>query len=203
MRRLWIIFSQTATICLAVLFVIATLKPEWLPTRAGLVPESMRIALVQQEVPPGSVPGAVRPDSYNDAVRKAAPSVVNIFTTKEVRVARNPLLNDPVLRRFFGGQLGDETQRASSLGSGVIVSSSGYILTNNHVVEAADEIEVALATARSCSPRSSAATRRPTSRCCASKRERPAGDHLRLLGHAARRRHRAGDRQSASASARR
>jgi len=147
MRRLWIIFSQTATICLAVLFVIATLKPEWLPSRAGLVPESMRIALVQQEVHTGATAGAAaggtRPDSYNDAVRKAAPSVVNIFTSKEVKVPRNPLLNDPVLRRFFGGQLGDETQRASSLGSGVIVSPAGYILTNHHVVNAADEIEVA------------------------------------------------------------
>jgi len=143
MRRLWIIFSQTATICLAVLFVIATLKPEWLPSRAGLVPESMRVATVQQEVQTGTAAGGARPDSYHDAVRKAAPSVVNIFTSKEVRVPRNPLLNDPVLRRFFGGQLGDETQRASSLGSGVIVSPSGYILTNHHVVNAADEIEVA------------------------------------------------------------
>ena len=143
MRRLWIIFSQTATICLAVLFVISTLKPEWLPSRAGLVPESMRVALVQQEVHPGTATGGARPDSYHDAVRKAAPSVVNIFTSKEVRVPRNPLLNDPVLRRFFGGQLGDETQRASSLGSGVIVSPAGYILTNHHVINAADEIEVA------------------------------------------------------------
>jgi Do/DeqQ family serine protease len=143
MRRLWIIFSQTATICLAVLFVIATLKPEWLPSRAGLMPESMRVATVQQEVQTGAAAGTARPDSYNDAVRKAAPSVVNIFTTKEVKVSRNPLLNDPVLRRFFGGQLGDETQRASSLGSGVIVSPAGYILTNHHVVNAADEIEVA------------------------------------------------------------
>ena len=143
MRRLWIIFSQTATICLALLFVVSTLKPEWLPSRAGLLPESMRVALVQQEVPSGATAGGTRPDSYHDAVRKAAPSVVNIFTSKEVRVSRNPLLNDPLLRRFFGGQLGDDTQRASSLGSGVIVSPSGYILTNHHVVNAADEIEVA------------------------------------------------------------
>jgi len=60
-------------------------------------------------------------------------------------VPRHPLLNDPIFRRFFGDQLPDEAQRASSLGSGVIVSSSGYVLTNHHVVEAADEIEVALA----------------------------------------------------------
>lgn len=144
MHRIWIIFSQTATICLAVLFVVSTLKPEWLPTRAGLPGETTRVAVLQQDA---SAPGAAtgpRADSYHEAVRKAAPSVVNVFTSKEVRVARNPLLNDPVLRRFFGDQLGSDTQRASSLGSGVIVSSAGYILTNHHVVNAADEIEIAM-----------------------------------------------------------
>ena len=143
MRRLWIIFSQTATICLAVLFVVSTLKPEWLPSRSVLAPESMRVATVHQEAQPGTAGGGARSDSYHEAVRKAAPSVVNIFTSKEVRVMRNPLLNDPVLRRFFGDQLGDDRQKATSLGSGVIVSPAGYILTNYHVVEAADEIEVA------------------------------------------------------------
>jgi serine protease DegQ len=148
MYRLWIIFSQAATVCLAVLFVVATLKPEWLPSRGvGWLPDASRegrtVAL--REAAPSSGPaGAPRTDSYNDAVRKAAPSVVNIFTTKEVRVARNPLLNDPLFRRFFGEQPGDATQKASSLGSGVVVSAAGYILTNHHVVEAADEIEVAL-----------------------------------------------------------
>src|SRR5947208_10540777 len=85
------------------------------------------------------------PASYYDAVQRATPSVVNIFTSKEVRAPRHPLLNDPIFRRFFGDQLPDEAQRAASLGSGVIVSSSGYVLTKHHVVEAADEIEVALA----------------------------------------------------------
>ena len=134
MRRLWIIFSQTATICLAVLFVVSTLKPEWLPSRAP------QIAVVQQEVPPGGAPIVSRPDSYHGAVKKAMPSVVNISTSKEMRIPRNSPLNDPLFRRFFG----DDPQKATSLGSGVIVSSSGYILTNNHVVEAADEIEVSL-----------------------------------------------------------
>jgi Do/DeqQ family serine protease len=134
MRRLWIIFSQTATICLAVLFVVSTLKPEWLPSRAP------QIAVVQQEVRPGGAAGVPRPDSYHGAVKKAMPSVVNISTSKEMRIPRNSPLNDPLFRRFFG----DDPQKATSLGSGVIVSSSGYILTNNHVVEAADEIEVSL-----------------------------------------------------------
>ena len=144
MRRLWIIFSQTATICLAALFVVSTLKPEWLPSRPGPAPESVQVATVKQETQPVAAGGGAQLDSYHDAVSRAMPSVVNIFTTKEVRVMRNPLLNDPVFRRFFGDQLGSETRKATSLGSGVVVGSGGYILTNNHVVEAADEIEVAL-----------------------------------------------------------
>jgi serine protease DegQ len=148
MRRLWIIFSQTATVCLAVLFVVSTLKPEWLPSRSPAPDSGPPLTVPVLQAPASVQPGgAARPDSFNDAVRRAAPSVVNIFTSKEVRVARNPLMSDPMFRRFFGDQLsGDsDTQRASSLGSGVVVSTAGYILTNHHVVEAADEIEVALA----------------------------------------------------------
>jgi Do/DeqQ family serine protease len=142
MHRLWLIFSQTATVCLALLFVVATLKPEWLPERAR-APQP--VAVVRQETPPPAAPAAgQRVDSYHDAVMQAAPAVVNIFTAKEVRTPRHPFFNDPLFRRFFGDP-GDDTQRATSLGSGVIVSSDGYILTNHHVVEAADEIEVALA----------------------------------------------------------
>src|SRR5881409_2947839 len=145
MYRLWLIFSQAATIAVAALFVVSTFRPEWLPPRAGA-----QVALsIAQPSSAGPMQVAARtgpaPASYYDAVQRATPSVVNIFTSKEIRSPRHPLLNDPIFRLFFGDQLPDEAQRAASLGSGVIVSSSGYVLTNHHVVEAADEIEVALA----------------------------------------------------------
>ena len=134
MYRLWLIFAQATTLCLAVLFVVSTLKPEWLPSRSP----GAQVALVQQETPAGATPVALRADSHHAAVKKAMPSVVNISTSKEVKLPRNSPLHE--LRRF----LGDDPQKATSLGSGVIVSAGGYILTNNHVVEAADEIEVSL-----------------------------------------------------------
>jgi Do/DeqQ family serine protease len=140
MHRLWLIFAQAATVAVAVLFVVSTFRPEWLPARVG-----SQVAVVREAPTTGPLPAAVRMGSYHEAVARAAPSVVNIFTSKEIRSPRHPLLNDPIFRRFFGEQLPDEAQRASSLGSGVIVSASGFVLTNHHVVEAADEIEVALA----------------------------------------------------------
>jgi Do/DeqQ family serine protease len=143
LHRLWLIFAQTATVCVAVLFVVSTLKPEWLPAPGA--PAGAPQQTVSVPVHTSSAPAVVtRTESFHDAVGRATPAVVNIFTSKEVRAQRSPLLNDPLFRRFFGDQFGDDTQRAASLGSGVIVSAAGYILTNHHVVDAADEIEVAL-----------------------------------------------------------
>ncbi|TMH84801.1 MAG: Do family serine endopeptidase [Betaproteobacteria bacterium] len=145
MYRLWLIFSQAATIAVAALFVVSTFRPEWLPSRAG-AQLAVSIAQPSSAAPtPLAARSGPAPASYYDAVQRATPSVVNIFTSKEVPAPRHPLLNDPIFRRFFGDQLPDEAQRAASLGSGVIVSGNGYVLTNHHVVESADEIEVALA----------------------------------------------------------
>ena len=88
---------------------------------------------------------SIGPVSYADAVAMAAPAVVNIYTSKLVTRRLHPLFDDPVFRRHFGLDNVPKRQRMeSSLGSGVIVSSQGYILTNNHVTAEADEIRVAL-----------------------------------------------------------
>ena len=81
------------------------------------------------------------PESYSHAVMRAAPSVVNIYTRKVTKSAKHPLLDDPYFRRLF-----DKPQQRvqSSLGSGVIMQSDGFILTNNHVIDGADQILVLL-----------------------------------------------------------
>jgi serine protease DegS len=85
------------------------------------------------------------PVSYADAVSRAAPAVANLYTTKMVNKSpTHPLLEDPVFRRFFGDNLPKQRRMESSLGSAVIMSPEGYLLTNNHVVDDADQIVVAL-----------------------------------------------------------
>jgi serine protease DegQ len=141
MYRLWLIFAQAATVAVAALFVVSTFRPEWLPARDAAQPASPSAPLVLQAPTAGPLPSAVSGGSYHEAVKRATPAVVNVFSSKEVSSPRHPLLDDPMFRRFFSEGM---QQRRSSLGSGVIVSANGYVLTNHHVVEAADEIEVAL-----------------------------------------------------------
>jgi serine protease DegQ len=138
MLKIWLLFSQTATICLAALFVIGTLRPDLL----NGMPQNAVVTVGQSAGDTGS--SAPRAASYSDAARKAMPAVVNIYTMKAVKVQQHPLRNDPLFQFFFGEQPEAQSQPNTNLGSGVIVSESGYILTNSHVVEAADGIEVAL-----------------------------------------------------------
>ena len=133
MKRMWLLFSQTATILLAAYFVVGTLKPEWIgrsPVQKGAV------AVLEA---PATNPAVVPSGSFRLAAQKSSAAVVSINTSKAAQ--RNPRSEDPWFKFFFGDQ-GNEPQ--VGLGSGVIVSESGYILTNNHVVESADEIEVIL-----------------------------------------------------------
>jgi len=133
MKRSWLLFSQAVTVLLAAYFVVATLKPDWLaPPQGG----ASTVALFQA---PADRNAAPPPGSFRLAAQKASAAVVSINTSKTAR--RNPNSNDPWFRFFFGDQ---DNEPQVGLGSGVIVSPNGYILTNNHVIEGADEIEVIL-----------------------------------------------------------
>ena len=146
LRRLWLIFAQATTVGLALLFIVSTLRPEWIgrsPATAASPAGSAELAIKQATAP--DAPRANALTSYSEAVNRAAPAVVNVYTTKEVR--RRGVPEDPLYRYFFGDSRGG-ADRVASLGSGVIASADGFVLTNNHVVQAADEIAVALSDGR-------------------------------------------------------
>ncbi len=141
---------QFVTIGLAAAFVILYLYPQF---KADVQQEHEQRVIEVKEAPLNNgIASLPSTSSYADAVEKAAPAVVNVFTQKLVTERVHPLMEDPLFRHFFGDNQGNSRQRLeSSLGSGVIISSEGYILTNNHVIEAADEIEVALRDGRTAS----------------------------------------------------
>ncbi len=114
---------------------------------SGILGKSTPVQQVveQQRVVPKSQ--AVLQYSYAPLVKSAAPAVVNVYAERMVR-QRSPFGNDPFFERFFGQRTPGRSRKQSSLGSGVIVHSSGIIVTNNHVIDGADEIKVALADGR-------------------------------------------------------
>lgn len=145
LRRTWLVFSQAVTIAVAALFVVLTLKPEWLGGGARPLPGLPSATIVQvPAAPPAAGASAPAGSGYAAAARQATPAVVSVVASKLARGA-NP--EDPRFRFLLpNGRPHPPTQ--TGLGSGVIVSPEGYLLTNNHVIEGADEIEVQLADGR-------------------------------------------------------
>ena len=150
MRRLWLLFSQVVTVALAIVFVLGVWKPAWWASArmgATAAPAVSQAAPARPAEAPASATaasGGGAPTSFATAVRRAAPAVVSITASK---LARGKPNQDPWQRYFFGDGHGATAQ--VGLGSGVLVSADGYLLTNAHVVDGADDIEVDLPDGRS------------------------------------------------------
>jgi serine protease DegQ len=146
-RTTWLVFSQAVTVGMALLFVVMTLKPEWLP-RSSMGVAGRLPAPTLTTAPPAAAPAAasgLHEAGYAAAAKRATPAVVSIVASKTS--APNPHADDPAFRFFFGDEAGGNSPQ-TGLGSGVIVSPEGYLLTNHHVVADADDIDVQLADGR-------------------------------------------------------
>ncbi len=154
LTRLWLVFAQVCTICVAILFTVSTLRPEWLaraktgaPTTLAIAGNAATVATLNASIAANKPGTPQHASTFSEAAKRALPSVVKIATSAQRRT-RHPLMDDPNFQRFFGRQGAEEnTQQKQQLlgeGSGVIVRADGYILTNNHVVEGAQQIQVEL-----------------------------------------------------------
>ena len=147
MRKTWLLFSQAVTVAVALLFVVSTLKPEWIKRGATALPVSALAVNSPAVVQPVALSNGVAVASYAGAAKRASPAVVSITASKAP--ARSARADDPVFQFFFGDRSRQQQREAQvGLGSGVIVDSSGYLLTNNPVIDGADDIEVMLADGR-------------------------------------------------------
>ena len=148
MRNLWLIFAQAATVALAVLFVVGTLKPQWLLRNGQPITEVVSLRTAPPSTPlSGPAPASGQPGAFSGfaaAARIASPAVVSVVATQAGVV--NPHAQDPNFRYFFGDR--GDMPAPVGFGSGVIVSAEGILLTNNHVIEAAKSIDVRLADGR-------------------------------------------------------
>ena len=162
-KRLWLLFAQTVTVILAGYFVISTLKPNWVGSANKFQSFTVKESLESEEIAPGS---------YHEAVKKSMPAIVNVFSSKNDKPnTHGPKINphgpkskpkqkpspdnqEEWFNFFFGdpngpnGQNPEDDSPEFSSGSGVLVSKEGLILTNHHVIEGADKIEVALGDGR-------------------------------------------------------
>ncbi|MBL0251553.1 MAG: trypsin-like peptidase domain-containing protein [Polaromonas sp.] len=136
MKRFWLIFSQAVTVLLAAYFVVVTLKPNWV---SG---SKTQVAGVTVTEAPAQSNATIPVGSFRAAAQKASAAVVSINISKNA--SRHPQMDDPWFKFFFGEGAERGAQPQAGMGSGVIVSADGYILTNNHVVDGAGEIEVVL-----------------------------------------------------------
>ncbi len=133
MRKFWLLFSQSVTITLGILLVVTLFRPDWrFWSQATMVTRVMPANCINSPQ-----------ISYRTAAARAIPTVVNVFTSKDVRIP-GTLPDTTFFRHFFGQHAEPKIRRTNNLGSGVIVSPNGYILTNQHVIASADQIQVAL-----------------------------------------------------------
>lgn len=143
-------FLLPATIGGLIALMVLLFVPEWVyPEHQQSISSDLHDELLlpneQKEDPPQHITNEwIGPVSYSDAVNSAAPSVVNIYTRKLVQRKTNPMLNNPYFERFFENSPAPRERMQSSLGSGVILSTEGHIITNYHVIAGADEIVVSL-----------------------------------------------------------